>query len=178
MKLRVMHILLNVLNNGSYILMSLLNFLFTFAVKMKFTTIGLAADHAGFELKEVLKKFFAEEGISFKDFGTDSLESCDYADFAHPMASAVENKHIDFGISVCGTGNGINMTVNKHKGIRAALCWNKEISKLARAHNDANICSLPARFISDKEGKEIVSVFLETEFEGGRHQRRIEKIPC
>ncbi|GAF01802.1 ribose 5-phosphate isomerase B [Saccharicrinis fermentans] len=145
---------------------------------MKYTTIGLAADHAGYELKETLKSFLSEKGIKCIDFGTDSKESCDYADFAHPLATAVENKDVELGISVCGSGNGINMTVNKHVGIRAALCWNKEISELARVHNDANICSLPARFISSDEAKAIIDAFLESEFEGGRHQRRIEKIPC
>ncbi len=140
--------------------------------------IGLAADHAGFELKEKLIKYLKEKDIDCSNFGTDSNESCDYADFAHPMASAVENKEVDFGISVCGSGNGINMTVNKHQGIRAALCWNTEISTLARSHNDANICSLPARFISENLAFEIVDAFLDTKFEGGRHQRRINKIPC
>ncbi len=145
---------------------------------MKYTTIGLAADHAGYELKESLKLFLNEKGIECNDFGTYSTESCDYADYAHPMAAAVENKEVEIGISVCGSGNGINMTVNKHVGIRAALCWNKEISELSRSHNNANICSLPARFITDKEAKDIVNAFLDTDFEGGRHQGRIDKIPC
>ena len=145
---------------------------------MKYSTIGLAADHAGFELKQTLKKFLSGKGIVCKDFGTNSAESCDYADYAHPMAAAVENKDVELGISVCGSGNGINMTVNKHAGIRAALCWNKEISELSRSHNNANICSLPARFISEEEALEIVTAFLDTDFEGGRHQKRIDKIPC
>ncbi|MGQ1785574.1 MULTISPECIES: ribose 5-phosphate isomerase B [unclassified Saccharicrinis] len=145
---------------------------------MNYTTVGIASDHAGYELKELLKLFLSEKGIQCVDFGTDSNESCDYADFAHPLATAVENKEVEIGISVCGSGNGINMTVNKHVGIRAGLCWNKQISKLARAHNNANICSLPARFITVDEAKDIVNAFLESEFEGGRHERRIKKIPC
>lgn len=145
---------------------------------MKFNKVGLAADHAGFELKEIIKHYLIETGLIVVDFGTDSIESVDYADFAHPLALAIEDKELDLGFSVCGSGNGINMTVNKHMGIRAALCWTKEISELARSHNDANICSLPARFISIDEAKDIVKAFLETKFEGGRHQKRIEKIPC
>ena len=144
---------------------------------MKFSKVGLAADHAGYELKELLKSFLSDIGLEVLDFGTHSTESTDYADWAHPMASAVEANDVDFGISVCGSGNGINMTVNKHQGIRAALCWNKEISELARSHNNANICSLPARFISTDEAKEIVTAFINTPFEGGRHIKRIEKIP-
>ncbi|MCW3785168.1 ribose 5-phosphate isomerase B [Plebeiibacterium sediminum] len=145
---------------------------------MKFSKVGLAADHAGYELKEILKGYFTELGIEVSDYGTHSTESTDYADWAHPMASAVENNEVDFGVSVCGSGNGINMTVNKHQGIRAALCWNKEISELARSHNNANVCSLPARFISVDEAKAIVNAFINTPFEGGRHIKRIEKIPC
>ncbi|WP_066630296.1 ribose 5-phosphate isomerase B [Labilibacter marinus] len=145
---------------------------------MKITSIGFAADHAGVELKQHLINFLSDKGIKCIDFGTNSAESCDYADFAHPMASAVEATEVDLGISVCGSGNGINMTANKHAGIRAALCWNKEISVLARSHNNANVCSLPARFISEQEAIDIVNAFIETEFEGGRHQKRIDKIPC
>ena len=111
------------------------------------------------------------------DFGTYSEESCDYPDFAHKLAEAIENKDCEIGIAICGSGNGINMTVNKHQLIRSALCWNPEISRLARLHNDANICALPARFVSFEEAKEIVDVFLGTEFEGGRHIIRINKIP-
>lgn len=145
---------------------------------MEVTTIGLAADHAGYDLKEIVKSFLLQKGIECKDFGTYSSQSTDYTDYAHPLALAVENKEVQLGISLCGSGNGINMTVNKHAGIRAALCWNKEISLLARLHNNANICSLPARFVSVEEAKEIVSVFIKTDFEGGRHQLRIDKIPC
>jgi ribose 5-phosphate isomerase B len=139
--------------------------------------IGIACDHAGYELKEALKKWLAGLGNEVKDFGSYSSESVDYADYAHPLANAVENKDVDFGVSICGSGNGITMTVNKHQGIRAALCWNTEISMLARSHNDANICSLPARFISEPEAKEIIEVFMKTPFDGGRHLTRINKIP-
>jgi len=145
---------------------------------MKNIKVGFAADHAGYELKEVLKVYLSDKGIAVSDFGCHSLDSVDYADFAHPMASAVENNEVDLCISICGSGNGINMTVNKHQGIRAALCWNKEISELARSHNNANVCSLPARYLSVDEAKSIVDAFLDTAFEGGRHQNRIEKIPC
>lgn len=139
--------------------------------------IALASDHAGYETKQELIKMLKEQGYEIKDFGCYSTESVDYPDFAHPMAFAVENKDFDLGISLCGSGNGINMTVNHHKGIRSALCWNVEIAELARLHNDANICSLPARFVSVDLAKEIVNKFLETKFEGGRHIRRIENIP-
>lgn len=139
--------------------------------------IALASDHAGYETKQELIKMLKEAGHEIKDFGCYSTESVDYPDFAHPMASAVENKEFDLGISLCGSGNGINMTVNHHKGIRSALCWNVEIAELARLHNDANICSIPARFVSVDLAKEIVNKFLETSFEGGRHINRINKIP-
>ncbi len=139
--------------------------------------IGIASDHAGFEMKEIIKLWLAEEGYEINDFGTNSSDSADYADYAHPLANAVENKDVDLGISLCGSGNGINMTVNKHQGIRAALCWNSEISMLARSHNDANICSIPARFVTEQEAREIIKIFLNTEFEGGRHLNRINKIP-
>jgi len=139
--------------------------------------IAMASDHAGYETKLVLIEMLKEQGHEIKDFGCYSTESADYPDFAHPMASSVENKEFDLGISLCGSGNGINMTVNHHKGIRSALCWNVEIAELARLHNNANICSLPARFVSVELAKEIVNKFLETGFEGGRHIRRIEKIP-
>nr|WP_321454139.1 ribose 5-phosphate isomerase B [uncultured Carboxylicivirga sp.] len=142
-----------------------------------FKSIALAADHAGYPIKEVIKNYLIKKGIDVKDFGTYTEESSDYADFAHPMASAVENKEFEIGISVCGSGNGINMTTNKHQGIRAALCWNTEISELARLHNDANICSIPGRFVTEEEAIAIVDKFVNTQFEGGRHQRRIEKIP-
>jgi len=139
--------------------------------------LAIASDHAGFDTKVELVKYLKEKGYQLKDFGTNSSESMDYADTAHPLASAVENKEFDFGITICGSGNGINMTANKHQGIRAALCWNVEISELARSHNNANICSLPARFITLELAKKIVDAFLNTAFEGGRHQIRIDKIP-
>ncbi|HRZ97796.1 MAG TPA: ribose 5-phosphate isomerase B [Paludibacter sp.] len=140
--------------------------------------IAICSDHAGFELKQIIVEYLkSKEVIEIKDFGTYSAESCDYADFAHPMASAVENNEFDYGISICGSGNGISMTVNKHQGIRAALCWNTEIVALARQHNNANVLSLPARFISVEQAKDMVDVFFSTDFEGGRHQSRIDKIP-
>jgi ribose 5-phosphate isomerase B len=139
--------------------------------------LGIASDHAGFELKQVIKKWLSDKGYEIVDFGSNSSESSDYADYAHPLANSVEKGEVGFGISMCGSGNGINITVNKHQGIRAGLCWNKEIARLARAHNDANICSLPARFISVDEAKEIIETFLSTNFDGGRHLTRINKIP-
>ena len=139
--------------------------------------IALACDHAGYELKEKLKLFLLEKDIEIVDFGTNSAESVDYADFAHPMAKAIEDGICETGIAVCGTGNGINMTVNKHQKIRAALCWTPEIAQLARAHNDANICSLPARFIDMETAIKIVDIFFNTTFDGGRHFARIKKIP-
>ncbi len=138
--------------------------------------IALAADHAGFQLKEIIIKMLKTQEYKILDFGTNTPESVDYPDFAHPMAEAVETKKADVGISICGSGNGINMTVNKHQGIRSALCWNAEIAELARLHNDANVCALPARFISSEKAVEIVNIFLKTGFEGGRHQKRIDKI--
>jgi len=139
--------------------------------------IGLASDHAGFRLKAYLKNKLKEEGYQVVDYGCNSPESCDYPDFAHPMAEALVKKDIDFAFSMCGSGNGINMVVNKHPGIRSALCWNKEIAQLARAHNDANICALPGRFISPVIALQICNIFISTPFDGGRHKRRIDKIP-
>lgn len=140
--------------------------------------IGVASDHAGFERKQTVLKYLQEQGIEFKDFGAFSSESSDYPDYAHPLAAAVTEGEFDFGITLCGSGNGINMTANKHKGIRSAICWMPEIAKLARLHNDANICALPARYITDEQAIEIVKIFLATDFEGGRHINRINKIPC
>ncbi|HKK63989.1 MAG TPA: ribose 5-phosphate isomerase B [Bacteroidales bacterium] len=139
--------------------------------------IAIACDHAGYETKEEVKKFLESRGHEVIDYGTNSSESVDYADFAHPLADSVENGNCQFGITLCGSGNGINMVANKHQGIRSALCWNEEITKLARQHNDANVCSLPARFISDEQAIRFVDLFVSTPFDGGRHQRRIEKIP-
>lgn len=140
--------------------------------------IGVASDHAGFERKQTVLKYLQEQGIEFKDFGAFSSESSDYPDFAHPLADAVSRGEFDLGITLCGSGNGINMTANKHQGIRSAICWMPEIAELARLHNDANICALPARYITDEQTIEIVKIFLATGFEGGRHQNRINKIPC
>ena len=140
--------------------------------------IAIGADHAGFELKETVKEYLISKGIEVKDYGCYSLERADYADYAHPVASAVVNKEFDYGVLICGSGNGINMTANKHAGCRAALCWNSEIAALARQHNDANILTLPARFITIEEAKKCVDIFLATAFEGGRHADRIKKIDC
>jgi len=139
--------------------------------------IGIACDHAGYNLKIFLIDYLESLDYDVENFGTNSEDSCDYPDYAHPLAVAVESKSCTLGISICGSGNGINMTVNKHAGIRSALCWNEEISEFARLHNDANICSLPARFITKELAKSIVDIFLKTDFEGGRHIRRINKIP-
>lgn len=143
---------------------------------IKDNIIPIGCDHAGFELKEAIKKHFTERGYKFKDFGTHSQDSIDYPDYGHPVASFVENNKETLGIAICGSGNGINMTVNKHQGIRGALCWNEEISALARQHNDANILVMPGRYISIEEGIKITEVFLNTPFEGGRHQKRVDKI--
>ncbi|GAB1474727.1 ribose 5-phosphate isomerase B [Bacteroidota bacterium] len=147
-------------------------------MKNEIKTIGIASDHAGFELKEKIKEYLEKENFRVVDFGTRSTESMDYPDVAHPLAYAVERGEVFPGIAICGSGNGISMTVNKHSGVRAALCWTPELSKLAREHNDANILSLPARFISSDIALEIVRIFLETPFEGGRHQNRVNKIAC
>ncbi len=139
--------------------------------------IALSSDHAGWERKQVVIKHLEALAYEIKDFGAFSNESSDYADWAHPMANAVENGEFTFGISLCGSGNGINMTANKHQGIRSALCWIPEIAALARQHNDANVLSIPARFVTDQQAIEIVDAFLGAEFEGGRHLTRINKIP-
>jgi ribose 5-phosphate isomerase B len=143
---------------------------------LKKNKIAIVSDHAGYILKERLYKYLIDESYEVKDFGCFSEEVVDYPDFGHPLAEAVSSGEFDLGISICGTGNGINMVVNKHPGIRSALCWSEEISRLARAHNDANICALPGRFISESEALLIVKTFLTTDFEGGRHKRRVEKI--
>lgn len=138
--------------------------------------IAIGADHAGFEYKETLSSFLKDYEI--EDFGTYAVDSVDYPDFAHPVAIAVESGEYKLGILICGSGNGIAITANKHQGIRAAICWNTELASLARKHNNANILCLPARFISIKEAQEITTTFLNTEFEGGRHQNRVNKISC
>lgn len=140
--------------------------------------VPIGADHAGFILKGKVINLLESLGYEVKDFGCFSEESIDYPDYAHPVADLVENNKGMLGILICGSGNGINMTANKHAGIRSALCWDVEIAALARQHNDANIVALPARFISEELALEIVQTFLGTEFEGGRHQRRIDKISC
>ena len=144
---------------------------------MKNKKIAIAADHAGHFLKEKIKKYLISEKYEVKDFGSFSDEIVDYPDYAHPLAVAVGSGDFDLGISICATGNGINMTVNKYQGIRGALCWTEEISKLARAHNDANLCAIPGRYISESEALLIVKTFVTTDFDGGRHKRRIDKIP-
>ena len=138
--------------------------------------VAMCSDHAGYELKSIIEGYLESQGIEYEDFGTTSAESCDHPDFAHPAAVAVEEGRCYPGIAMCGTGNGIAMTLNKHQGVRAALCWNKDLARLAREHNDANVLVLPARFVEPAEALAIVDVFLSTPFEGGRHVRRIEKI--
>ncbi|HEY8928657.1 MAG TPA: ribose 5-phosphate isomerase B [Mucilaginibacter sp.] len=138
--------------------------------------IAIGADHAGFGYKQSLIE--ALSGAEVKDFGTYSDASADYPDFAHPVALAVESGEFSFGILVCGSGNGVAITANKHQGIRAAICWNEELAERARSHNDANIVCIPARHISIEEAKKIVEIFLSTAFEGGRHANRVNKIAC
>ena len=139
--------------------------------------IAICSDHAGFDLKSKVIEYLKTNGINeLNDFGAYSSESSDYPDFGHPMAASIQQGDSNLGISICGSGNGISMTLNKHKGIRAALCWMPEIASLARKHNNANVLSLPARFVSYPEAVEIIDAFFNAEYEGGRHQRRIEKI--
>lgn len=145
--------------------------------KNEMKKIGLASDHAGFELKQFVKVWLEARGLEYQDFGTYTPDSCDYADFAHPLALAIEAGECYPGIAVCGSGNGINMTLNHHQGIRAALCWIPEIAHLARQHNDANVLVMPGRFITTEEADQILTEFFNTEFERGRHLKRIEKIP-
>ena len=141
-------------------------------------TIALASDHAGFALKNQVRLFLEDNGAKVHDFGCFSDESCDYPDYAHPLAEAVEKGEYEFGIVICSTGNGICMTANKHQGIRAALCWEKRLAQLARQHNNANVLGLPAKFITVPQALDIVATFFQTDFEGGRHERRVNKIPC
>ncbi len=140
--------------------------------------IAIGSDHAGFELKAKLAQWLQDTFPDLTDYGTFSNESVDYPDFAHKVAGEVERGHFDLGILVCGTGIGVDMTANKHQGIRSALCWNKDIAKLAKSHNNANVISLPGRFITFDEAKEIMTTFFNTEYEGGRHQNRLNKISC
>lgn len=139
--------------------------------------IAICSDHAGYGLKSIIEGYLESQEIAYEDFGTYGTVSCDYPDYAHPAAVAVEEGRCYPGIAMCGTGNGIAMTLNKHQGIRAALCWNVDIARLAREHNDANVLVLPARFIDPADALAIVDVFLSTPFDGGRHERRIAKIP-
>ena len=141
-------------------------------------TISIGNDHAGTAYKMSVLNQLKAKGITVINHGTDSTESVDYPDFIHPVAQDVENGKAQFGIIICGSGNGANMTANKHQGIRSALCWTKEIVALARQHNNANVLSIPARFVSEQQALQFVTTFLETEFEGGRHQNRIQKIAC
>ena len=139
--------------------------------------IGLACDHAGSELKQFVIQYLEEKGLSFKDYGTYSTDSCDYPDFAHALARGIEGGEVEKGIAICGSGEGISMTLNKHQGIRAALVWDPEIAHMTRLHNDANVLAMPGRYISTETARAIMDEFLNTDFEGGRHIRRIEKIP-
>lgn len=140
--------------------------------------LAIGSDHAGFEMKEHIKNRLQANGYEVADFGTFSPDSVDYADFAHPVANSVEDKEFDLGILLCGSANGVSMTANKHQGIRAAICWNEELASLARQHNNANILCLPARFIAMDLAEKIVDRFLHSSFEGGRHERRVDKISC
>lgn len=145
---------------------------------MKKMKVGIAADHAGYELKEYLKALLIKMNYEVVDFGTHSTESMDYPDVAHPLALAVEDKKVSFGVAICGSGNGITITLNKHQGIRAALCWEPSLAALAKEHNNANVLSLPGRYISKRKAKAILESYLNAKFEGGRHLRRVKKIPA
>jgi ribose 5-phosphate isomerase B len=140
--------------------------------------IAVGSDHAGFDYKEDLISFLEGKGYAYKDFGTHTRDSVDYPDFAHPVANAVEKAEAAFGILLCGSANGVAITANKHQGVRAAICWGEELAQLAREHNDANIICIPARFVREGDAEKMVSLFLTTPFEGGRHQRRVEKMAC
>ena len=140
--------------------------------------IAIGSDHAGFDCKEDLISFLEAEKMDFKDYGTFSKDSVDYPDFAHPVALAVEKGEASFGILLCGSANGVAISANKHQGVRAAICWGEELSELARKHNNANVLCVPARFLTDGLAEKILDVFMNTEFEGGRHEKRVEKINC
>ena len=140
--------------------------------------IAIGSDHAGYDYKEDLTSVLEGKGLAFNDFGTDSKESVDYPDYAHPVAKAVENGLAAFGILLCGSANGVAITANKHQGIRAAICWGEELAQLAREHNNANIICIPARFVREGDVEKMVGIFMTTSFEGGRHERRLEKIAC
>lgn len=140
-------------------------------------TIAVSSDHAGFDKKLVILKYLETKGLAYKDFGCFSSESCDYPDFAHPLAEAINNGDYEIGITFCGSGQGISIAANKHQNVRSAVCWSPKIAALARQHNDANVCSIPARFVTNEEAITIVDAYLNAEFEGGRHARRVAKIP-
>ena len=140
--------------------------------------IGLASDHAGYALKEHVKEYLSAHHIEYLDYGTHSEASCDYPDYGHALGQAIDNGDVTTGIAICGSGEGISMTLNKHQHVRAALCWQTEIAHLARQHNDANVLVMPGRFLTLAEADAIMDEFLANPFEGGRHMRRIEKIPC
>lgn len=143
---------------------------------MKSYNVAIASDHAGYELKEFVAGYLLARGYAVQDLGCHSPESVDYPDFAHALGCAIANREADLGVAICGSANGISMTINRHAGVRAAICWMPEIATLARTHNDANVCSLPARFVTTAQAAEILDAFFDAEFEGGRHQARIEKI--
>lgn len=145
---------------------------------MNIKKIAIGCDHGGFAYKDAIIKLLTNQDIEVFDFGTDSDSSVDYPDFIHPVAENVENENVELGIILCGSGNGAAMSANKHQGIRAALCWTEELAALARQHNNANIISIPARFVSKELALEMINTFISTDFEGGRHARRVEKISC
>ena len=147
--------------------------MYTFDIKKP---IAIGCDHAGFDCKEDLISFLEGEGMAYKDFGTYNKDSADYPDFAHPVAIAVESGEASFGILLCGSANGVAITANKHAGVRAAICWGEELAELARKHNNANIICIPARFVRDGDAEKMLDVFMNTEFEGGRHAGRVAKI--
>lgn len=140
--------------------------------------IAIGCDHAGYELKNKIKEDLINKGYTVKDYGTNGPESVDYPDYVHPLATAIENGSHDLGIVICGSGNGVNLTVNKHQGIRSALCWDVELAEMARLHNDANVLALSSRYVDENISMKCVDIFLNTEFEGGRHQNRVNKVAC
>ena len=140
--------------------------------------IAIGSDHAGYDYKEDLISYLEGKGLPYNDLGTHSKDSVDYPDFAHPVAEAVETGEASFGILLCGSANGVAITANKHQGVRAAICWGEELAKIVREHNDANIICIPARFVREGDAEKMVDIFMHTEFEGGRHKRRVEKIAC
>ena len=151
---------------------------FTFVTNNRLMKISIGNDHAGTGYKQMIQEKLESMGHNVINHGTDSEDSVDYPDFVHPVAQDVENGTADLGVIICGSGNGANMTANKHQGVRSALCWNVEIAKLAREHNNANVLSIPARFVSKDLAVDMLETFVNTEFEGGRHQKRVDKIPA